>query len=220
MAVYAGDLKVGVEATPLYDWMSVTENKAKGGWGYRTGVLAEYTFNCNFSFQTGVSFAKKTGEIYGDHLDGTELNRIKYRQLNYISVPFMIGYKVPLSKDFSIIPRFGGFVGKGVGGTTDVYGIIGKNGAFGKYEGKPWPEPGTPFEESYPSFGIKFQGQPYSPAMDIDSGIRAELGCQYKNIAATIGCEHSMWNLTLYGGNTYMTTLELSLRYYFLNFSK
>lgn len=219
-AVYAGDLKVGVEATPFYDWMSVTENQAKGGWGYRTGVLTEYTFDFNMSFQTGVSFVKKTCEIYGSGLCGSELNRINFRQLYYVSVPFMIGYKIPLNKELSITPRFGGFVGKGVGGTTDVYGVITRGGVFGKFIDKPWPKPGTPYEENYPSFGLKFQGQHYCPPIDIDSGIRAELACQYKNLALALGCEHSMWNLTFYGGNTLMTTLELSMRYYFLNFGK
>lgn len=127
---------IGVDAGTAYNHMTTKElSLNRGHWGITAGVTGSYTFRNNVMLESGLRFTDKGS----DRLTGFDpqqtpfLASMTLNKLNYLEIPFMVGYKIRLSNRVSITPKVGAYYGIGVSG----WGFI-ENG-FNTFGGRIFP---------------------------------------------------------------------------------
>jgi len=121
--------------------------------GFRLGAFAP------IYFETGLNYTEKGGKgSYGG-------SKFTY-DLDYLEVPLVLKYRVPLAPDVTIDPFFGGYLALGVGGKIKNYGE----------------------REAYSSFSENNFNR-------FDGGLRLGIGAQLSLLYLEIGYDHGLSNI-------------------------
>ncbi len=185
----------GVEIGYLNNRLAVSEYTSTSKSGFLIGGIINLSLRNNISFESGISFVRKAGEISGDKLLGTRLALIKFSQMDYLRIPLSVGYKFKM-KEFSVCPGFGPYYAIGISGDSFISG----NDDFGQ-----------PFESRVSTFSNGY-GRPYRPCNRNDFGLSFSLNAVYRHIGVKVGYDLGLTN-TSYYGNGKQRSFIVSLAY-------
>lgn len=106
-----GDLRLGFQVSPMFSFMSTSDNKINGNGtnlGLKLGMMGEYYFKDNYAFVGGLGFSFNSGgtlryEQFSDTWQNSELpagvsppfpggTNLKY-SLQYVEIPFGLKFK-------------------------------------------------------------------------------------------------------------------------------
>lgn len=178
----------------------------KGHWGITAGLTANYTFKNNIVCESGIRFTDKgSSELKGfdpqlkDFVTSLTLNK-----LNYIEIPFMVGYRVKLSDAVSVTPKAG------------AYYAIGLNNSWGSIENSDGSFGGriSPFEDNIFTLGDGTK-QNFLPYERIDGGFLLGADINFKQVVCRITYGRSFSPIfNSYDSSNRHQTLNISLGYY------
>lgn len=118
-------------------------------------------------FESGLAYIRKGATTSGIRLSGTEINSIKFAEIDYLQLPVMIGYKFNIGNHFSIKPSVGGYYAVGVGGYALIDGVDAFN--------QPYTERTSTFSGT--------NGTAYRPCNRNDGGLAFALNIGYRNFS-------------------------------------
>lgn len=190
-------LNYGVEIGYLNNRLAVNEYSSKSKNGFLIGGVIDLTLKNNISFESGISFVRKSGEISGDKLLGTEISHIKFSQMDYLRIPLSIGYYFKI-KEFSIRPGFGAYYAIGINGDSFISGV---------------DNFGQPYEARVSTFSNGY-GKPYRPCNRNDMGLSFSINTTYRHIGIKVGYDLGLTTASYYG-NGKQHSLIISAAYWF-----
>lgn len=135
--------------------------------------------------------------LSGIRLSGTEINSIKFAEIDYLQLPVMIGYKFNIGNHFSIKPSVGGYYAVGVGGYALIDGVDAFN--------QPYTERTSTFSGT--------NGTAYRPCNRNDGGLAFALNIGYRNFSIKAEYDLGLATATHYG-NGKQRTFSVSLAYW------
>lgn len=185
-------LSYGVEAGFIRNTIP-TQGKYQGDYrrdGFKFGGVVEYTLENHISFEAGLSFLRRRGEVHGSNLNLTRLDGVEFLQMYYLQIPLTIGYKFKIGKKFSIKPHLGYYYALGTHGDSFVTGTD----AFGQ-----------PFGARVPTFASETTTIPYSPCNRHDIGLNFAMNFTYKDITVKLAYDRASTNATNYGNGRHRT---------------
>jgi hypothetical protein len=107
-----------VKAGVNYSTISVSGGELDYKVGYNVGVGMEYAFNETWLFQPSLMFTAKgaQGDIPYEGDDGELYTEKQTMNALYVSLPLMIGARLPVSEKVNLVISAGPYVALGVGG--------------------------------------------------------------------------------------------------------
>lgn len=85
--------------------------------GFKAGGVVNYTFKSNFLLESGLAFERKGGTLSGSSIAGQRINQVEVNNMDYLHLPFLMGYAFHLGKQFALLPQAGGYLNTGIGGS-------------------------------------------------------------------------------------------------------
>lgn len=175
--------------------------------GYHIGLIAHKQYSNKFYLRSGIEFTTKgaKSEEHWIHSDRDDVRTWDYR-LNYLQIPFAVGYKLPLNNATSLLINAGPYLS---------YGIYAKEKYTYTLTDDSNPT-GTTYHENV-SNGFGEMG-----FHRFDFGVTAGMGVEYKQYLLNIGYESGILNLTsgMYDGGSFSwrnQNITLSVGYFFKN---
>lgn len=113
---------VGLRIGPSFSHVS-SDDPMLDGSSWKTGlnvgvaVGTRIAYSSPLYLETGLYYTEKGG----DGKAGGIGDKFTY-DLNYLEIPLILKYRVPITNDFSLEPYFGGYFAAGVGGKIKDYG--------------------------------------------------------------------------------------------------
>ena len=198
---WAQSWNIGAEAGYVNNTLAVDEYDSSARSGFKFGVNAEYALVNNISFETGLAYIRKGATTRGDNMNNTRISRIKFAEMNYLQLPLMAGYKIPLGNRFSIKPAVGGYFAVGMDGDSFITG---------------WDNYNQPYEARVRTFATTPSTDgvaPYRPSNRVDAGVTFALNINYRHF--TVKAEYDLGLVTsTYYGNGKQRTFAISLAYW------
>lgn len=208
----SAQFKVGAEAGYLnnhFHVSSATENQQKHS--YLAGVIASYTFRDIGWLESGLTVQQKGVGFKPEPTYGSAISAIDNANMKatYLDLPVLIGLKLDLAKDISIIPKMGGFLS---------YGLIGT----ARFNGK--TEEGEAFSEKYDVFtALNYSGNIEDPRLlrykysRLDAGVQLGLDLMWKQYAIRGAYKFGLTDHYFFDSRINSRTFSISIAYYFLN---
>lgn len=78
--------------------------------GFKAGGVVNYTFKSNFLLESGLAFERKGGTLSGSSIAGQRINQVEVNNMDYLHLPFLMGYAFHLGKQFALLPQAGGYL--------------------------------------------------------------------------------------------------------------
>lgn len=148
-------------------------SEAKSQLGYNLGIIADYNFNTNLFFRTGLDFTSK-GAKYENNFG----YRKRGYRLNYLQLPVSIGYRLGITDNINLVANAGGYL---------AYGIYARR----KYSASTsWC--GTPPITEYVNHTDK--GFDNSGMHPFDCGVLGGVGIEYKQYMLLVNYELGLFN--------------------------
>lgn len=128
-------VKVGVEAganlSKFVGNGSSPSEKGEFKAGYQLGVTADYKFKNHLTLMSGVSFIRRNGDLkLGlNYAGGTSVMAYPKveTKINYLQIPFGLGYNFHIGENFNLIPFAGVYVAYGFGAGKCALEVMGDN---------------------------------------------------------------------------------------------
>ena len=70
--------------------------------GFKAGGVVNYTFKSNFLLESGLAFERKGGTLSGSSIAGQRINQVEVNNMDYLHLPFLMGYAFHLGKQFAL----------------------------------------------------------------------------------------------------------------------
>ncbi len=195
--IMAQSWNFGIEAGYVNNTLDVSEYKATSRSGFKFGLDAEYQLANKICLEAGLAYIRKGATTSGIRLSGTEINAIKFAEMDYLQLPVMIGYKFHIGNHFSIKPSVGGYYAVGVGGYALIDGVDAFN--------QPYTERTSTFSGT--------DGTVYRPCNRNDGGLAFALNIGYRNFSIKAEYDLGLATATYYG-NGKQRTFSVSLAYW------
>lgn len=195
--IMAQSWNFGIEAGYVNNTLDVSEYKATSRSGFKFGLDAEYQLANKICLEAGLAYIRKGATTSGIRLSGTEINAIKFAEMDYLQLPVMIGYKFNIGNHFSIKPFVGGYYAVGVGGYALIDGVDAFN--------QPYTERTSTFSGT--------DGTVYRPCNRNDGGLAFALNIGYRNFSIKAEYDLGLATATYYG-NGKQRTFSVSLAYW------
>ena len=195
--IMAQSWNFGIEAGYVNNTLDVSEYKATSRSGFKFGLDAEYQLANKICLEAGLAYIRKGATTSGIRLSGTEINAIKFAEMDYLQLPVMIGYKFHIGNHFSIKPFVGGYYAVGVGGYALIDGVDAFN--------QPYTERTSTFSGT--------DGTVYRPCNRNDGGLAFALNIGYRNFSIKAEYDLGLATATYYG-NGKQRTFSVSLAYW------
>lgn len=198
--IMAQSWNFGIEAGYVNNTLDVNEYKATARSGFKLGIDAEYQLANKICLESGLGYIRKGATTSGIRLSNTEVNSIKFAEMDYLQLPVMIGYKFKIGNHFSVKPSLGGYYAVGVGGYALIDGI-------------------DPFNQPYTERTSTFSGTDgtsYRPCNRNDGGLAFALNIGYRNFSIKAEYDLGLATATYYG-NGKQRTFSVSLAYWIFN---
>jgi len=160
--------------------------------GFNAGVMVDYDLGKRFFLSSGMEFTTKGGKFHQNYInqmlqsseEGVELALLGQSNgklnLMYLQLPLTVGYKLPVSKDFNITFKVGGYLAYGVEARfkEELKGTYIKDG------------------EHYPyNFKMKYNGYSNAGLERWDWGLLGGVGFEYKKFSVNLSYEIGLRNL-------------------------
>lgn len=195
--IMAQSWNFGIEAGYVNNTLDVSEYKATARSSFKFGLDAEYQLANKICLESGLAYIRKGATTSGIRLSGTEINSIKFAEMDYLQLPVMIGYKFNIGNHFSIKPSVGGYYAVGVGGYALIDGVDAFN--------QPYTERTSTFSGT--------NGTAYRPCNRNDGGLAFALNIGYRNFSIKAEYDLGLATATHYG-NGKQRTFSVSLAYW------
>lgn len=195
--IMAQSWNFGIEAGYVNNTLNVIDYKATARSGFRFGLDAEYQLANNICLESGLAYIRKGATTSGKNLLGTEINSIKFAEMDYLQLPVVIGYKFNIGNHFSIKPYVGGYYAVGIGGYALIDGVDAFN--------QPYTERTSTFSGT--------NGTVYRPCNRNDGGLAFALNIGYRNFAIKAEYDLGLTTATYYG-NGKQRTFSMTLQYW------
>ena len=198
---------IGADVGTAFNRMTTKDlSLRKGHWGVTAGLTFNYTFKNNFICESGIRFTDKgSDELKGfdpqfkHYVASLTLNR-----LNYIEIPFMVGYRIKLCNAISLVPKAG------------AYYAVGLNNSWGYIENADNSFGGriNPFEDNDFTLGDGTK-QTFLPYERVDGGFLIGADINFKQAVCRITYGRSFSPVfNTYDSSNRHQTLSISLGYY------
>lgn len=194
----ARDTEFGVEGGYLRNSFHHNDYSTKDGNGFAAGAFVEYSFNDEWSLNSGLTFEMKSGEVYGDNIRYIRITSVKYKQINYLTLPITAGYAMKLNDDLTLKYQLGIYGAVGVGGTACQKGYDNVS--------ERW------YSSVYPAFGSQTLSL-HDGFAPIDGGLLAQVNLRYRDFAIKLAWEHSVFPI-MGTGNGMNQSWIAGVRYY------
>lgn len=191
----------GVEAGYINNTLAVKEYKSSSRNGFKVGANAEFTLRNYISFEAGLAYIRKGAKITGDKIGYTDINSIKFAEMNYLQIPLMAGYEFNLGNHFSIKPEVGAYFAVGINGDSFVTGTDNFN--------QPYEARVRTFSHTESTNGVA----PYRPCARVDGGLAFALNLNYRHFTLKAEYDLGLATTTFYGSGK-QRTLSVSLAYW------
>lgn len=178
----AQKLSYGVEVGYLNNRLAVNEYSSKSKSGFLIGGVVNLSLRNDITFESGISFVRKAGDISGNKLLGTDVSRIKFSQMDYLRLPILIGYKFKIG-EFSVCPGIGPYFAIGINGDSFISGADGY---------------GQPYEALVSTFSGGYD-KPYRPCNRSDIGLSYSVNARYRHVGIKVGYDMGLTTTSYYG---------------------
>lgn len=190
-ALFAQDLPFSVTANAgiSVSDMDIQHLKTNVKVGYNFNVTLEYNLPKKFFLQTGLEFSSKGAKVDDRELadfnnDGVlDIWRIggKYNT-QYLTIPLMAGYRLPLSPGLRMNLSLGPYFGYGIGGKTKLLEVR----RMGLTENSSIP----PIGENNESYNKELYTKSFNILKRFDMGLKGNVGIEYYRCLLNIGYEY------------------------------
>lgn len=198
---------IGVDLGTAFNRMTTKDLSLKQGhWGLTAGLTVNYAFKKNLICESGIRFTDKgSDELKGFDPKWTHfVSSLTWNKLNYLEIPFMIGYRIKLSDAISVIPKVGAYYAIGL---NNSWGII--ENADKSFEGRV-----CPFEDNHFTLGDGTV-QTFLPYERVDGGFLFGTDITFKQAVCRITYGRSFSPISnTYDSSNRHQTLSISLGYY------
>lgn len=167
--------------------------------GFKAGGVVNYTFKSNFLLESGLAFERKGGTLSGSSISGQRINQVEVNNMDYLHLPFLMGYAFHLGKQFALLPQAGGYLNTGIGGSGFCSGH------------DPYNQPYTSAIEIFSSRNNLY----YRPFSRMDAGLLFAASLQYRKYRLKVSYELGLSKIHSTYGSPENRTLGISAVYLF-----
>ena len=197
---FSQEWNFGAEAGFVHNRLKTEDYSSHPLNGFRFGISANLTLPNEIAFESGISYIRKGGKVFSQEKNGMSnqgIHSIRFAQMDYIQLPFMIGYKINFPNQISIIPEAGAYFAVGINGDSFVTG-------YDSFR--------QPYESRVSTFSNGY-GKPYRPCNRIDGGLSFALKLKWSNCEIKAAYDFGMTTVTYYG-NGKQRTLSVTFGYW------
>lgn len=167
--------------------------------GFKAGGVVNCTFRNLFLLESGLAFERKGGTLSGTSIAGQRIHQIEANHIDYLHLPFLMGYAFHLGKQFTLLPQAGAYLNTGIGGSGFCSGH-------------------DPYDQPYTSAIEIFSARntpSYRPFNRTDAGLLFAASLQYRKVRLKVSYELGLNTIHSTYGSPENRTLGVSAVYLF-----